>query len=170
MVRGYKECPECGALEGDLHKEGCGWIKRSSTQASPRATVPQRATLRPLKITIKAIPHAEQRYDTCGDYWEDEEKLHIAVSQLADRREVLLVAIHELIEWTLCDAAGISNEAIDKFDMSREDDAWAREPGDCIDAPYYKQHQFASGIERILAAELGVDWLTYERHIEELYK
>lgn len=104
----------------------------------------------------------------------------IVVSELPDHREMLLIAIHELIEWTLCQFAGISNEEIDDFDKnhllhhskpeSSNKTFAADEPGDCTAAPYYRQHQIASGIERLLAAELGVDWLTYERHIEELSK
>ena len=151
-----KRCPHC-------HPE---------TQASPRATV----LSDPLRITINSIPHDRQRYDTCGDYYEagyisaetgEMKGLEVRVSQLADRREMLLVAIHELCEWALCQAAGISNEAIDQFDLSQEH-YFEGEPGDQPTAPYYKQHQIATGIERILAAEMGVDWLEYERHIEEL--
>src|SRR5271166_5621843 len=129
-------------------------------------------------ILIYFIPHAEQRYDTCGDYmfvscgYEDPKwaNLVIGVSKLKDRREMLLVAIHELIEWALCDTKGITNEEIDEFDLNYAPTPRAVEPGDCLEAPYYKEHQIATGIERILAAEMGVDWLAYERHIEELSK
>lgn len=70
------------------------------------------------RILIEFINHSQQRYDTCGDYFLSDhpdmpsagEVLHVKVSRLPDRREMLLVAIHEL----------------------------------------------------------GVDWLTYSRHIEEL--
>jgi hypothetical protein len=138
----------------------------------------------PLRISIASIPHSSQRYDTCGDYYYgqdhiQEDTLFINVSQLASRREMILVAIHELIEWALCEAAGIGNEEIDEFDKnfnhtSPRPGGRSRtmitdmEPGDSQDAPYYKQHQFATGIERILAAEMEIDWLEYERHIEDL--
>ena len=36
------------------------------------------------------------------------------------------------------------------------------EPGDCPDAPYKRQHCVATGVERIMAAMLGVDWKAYE--------
>ena len=108
----------------------------------------------PLRIDIQSIPHSSQRYDTCGDYYYGanamgEETLFVNISELPSRREMLLVAIHELIEWALCEAEGISNEEIDKFD--KNDEFWAliaAEPGDCIQAPYYKQHQIATGIEQ----------------------
>jgi len=126
-----------------------------------------------LNISIQSIPHYQQRYDTCGDYFDasEGEGVVINVSELPSRREMLLVAIHELIEMALCEAEGVGFEEIDEFDREHEASlpkGDETEPGDRSDAPYYKQHQIASGIERILAAEMGVDWLTYSRHVEEL--
>jgi hypothetical protein len=118
-----------------------------------------------MRIIIDTIPHSDQRYNTVGDYFESQDAVCINVSQLADRREMLLIAIHELCEWALCDVAGVSLAEIDAFDMH-----WrgSGEPGDSPTAPYHRQHQIATVIERILALEMGVDWLEYERHIQEL--
>lgn len=123
-----------------------------------------------LRISIESIPHKQQRYNTCGDYFEasEGEGVVINVSELPSRREMILVAIHELIEWALCEAEGISIQEIDNFDLHYCGEGLPEEPGDCDESPYYKQHQIASGIERLLAAEMGVDWLTYERHVAEL--
>lgn len=124
-----------------------------------------------LLVSIASIQHDQQRYDTCGDYFVGDATgaLYVQVSHLPDRREMLLVAIHELCEWALCEAKGITPDEIDKFDLNYDPgDMLPQEPGDNPDAPYYHQHQVATGIERILAAELGVDWLTYERHVSEL--
>jgi len=41
------------------------------------------------------------------------------------------------------------------------------EPGDDPRAPYYREHQFASGMERLMAAELGVDWQQYTGMAED---
>lgn len=135
-----------------------------------------------LAIWISSIPHNAQRYDTCGDYQYVNNVLSLTISELPSRREMYLVAIHELIEAALCEAEGITHEEIDKFDMGPPGGTWqgvtmetakvslGYEPGDDIRAPYYHQHQIATGIERILAAEMGVDWLVYERHIQELSK
>jgi hypothetical protein len=38
-------------------------------------------------------------------------------------------------------------------------------PGDDPRAPYHKQHVFAENIERLLAAELGVDWSAYDKEV-----
>jgi hypothetical protein len=32
-------------------------------------------------------------------------------------------------------------------------------------APYYRQHQIATAVERLLAVELGVDWGAYDREV-----
>lgn len=120
-----------------------------------------------MRILIESIPHKDQRYDTCGDYQDFTSHIYISVSELPDKREMLLIAIHELIEWALCDAnwPRITNETIDAFDLAYRGD---REPGDDTNAPYYTQHQIATGIERILAADMGVPWAVYEGHIKEL--
>lgn len=125
-----------------------------------------------LNVHIVETDHWLQRYDTVGDWYISEaldRDLFIKVSTLPDRREMWLVAIHELIEAALCEVAGITAEEVDSFDMNYSNVVDAPpEPGDCPAAPYYRQHQIASGIERLLAAEMGVDWLTYERHVQEV--
>ncbi len=122
-----------------------------------------------MKIIIESIPHKDQRYDTCGDYWIDpkDNTVHIKVSKLDSLPEMLCVAIHELVEWALCDVEGIDNDEITEFDENH-DGADGSELGDDVDAPYYKQHQIATGVERIVAAEMGVDWAAYEEGIRRL--
>lgn len=126
-------------------------------------------------INIAVIPHREQRYDTVGDYWTDVEPNGIEVEQfrISDMgvwQYEALVAVHEFVERILCKAARITNESIDKFDKKFEEDRenghhGDEEPGDDPDAPYYKQHQFASIVERMLCHELGIDWHTYEQAV-----
>jgi hypothetical protein len=127
-----------------------------------------------MKIDIKSIPHQDQRYETCGDWFYidtgelvTDGTLCIRVSQLSSRREMLLIAIHELIEAVLCEQQGVSPEEVDQFDLNFQGPG---EPGDAWLSPYYSQHQIATGIERILATELEVNWLEYEKHLEELSK
>ena len=87
---------------------------------------------------------------------------------LGRRRFEALIALHEAVEALLCEHAGISPAAVDKFDEAYEarrkkgDDS---EPGDDPRAPYHKQHVFAEGIERLLATELGVDWPAYDKEV-----
>lgn len=133
-----------------------------------------------MKILIETIPHKKQRYPTCGDWqvsYPKGQDLQVAIQvseEVGDWRAQALVAVHELIEVLQCQKEGITQNAVDVFDNRFEKDrdegkhSKDAEPGDDTNAPYYKQHQIATGVERILAAELGVDWNTYADAIERL--
>ena len=122
-----------------------------------------------MKIYIETIPHDKQRYPTVGDYFIDPLKtLVIRVSNLSNRNREFLVALHELIEAKLVRNAGISIETIDQFDKEHpgtED----YEPGDDPAAPYYREHQFAMSIERLMCWALGEDWNEYEKEVDSLF-
>jgi hypothetical protein len=125
-----------------------------------------------MKIIIESIPHETQRYTTVGDWFYDPDgTLHIKVSSLSDPRREFLVGIHEAIECELCRQEGVTQEVVDKFDMEYEKNRAENnedEPGDDPSAPYHVQHCTATGIERILAAALGVDWKPYEQELTDL--
>ncbi len=116
-------------------------------------------------IVVETLRHAFQRYPTCGDWTNENGVLRVKVSELPDWRYEALVAIHEIVEATLCRADGVTPEQVDAFDMAFKGDS---EPGDDPQAPYRRQHLMATAIEKMLAAALGVDWQAYERAIEEL--
>jgi hypothetical protein len=124
-----------------------------------------------MKILIETIPHSEQPYPTCGDFREENGVLHIRVSKEIGEDSALLVALHELVEVTLCKKRGISTESVDAFDIAYEktrpegDDS---EPGDSPDAPYRKEHFFATNIERLMAEQMGVDWAEHDERILKL--
>ena len=128
-----------------------------------------------MRIVIETIPHDQQRYDTCGDWRiDDAGDWRIKVSELPAKiglfpeKFAFLVAFHELIEMAMCQADGVGEAEVDSFDLyyagSRD------EPGDDDDAPYYEQHQIATGLERTMAALLRVDWSEYEKHVNALSK
>lgn len=125
-----------------------------------------------MKIVIETVPHKSQRYDTVGDWFRDPEgTLHIKVSEEIGDKAASLVALHELIEVLLCEDRGVTQIAVDKFDVEFEDEREPGnndEPGDDPNAPYYKEHFFATSIERLMAAELNVDWKLYDDAINEL--
>ncbi len=127
-----------------------------------------------LPISIKTIPHSEQRYSTCGDWFYDEEKtLCIRVSRMEDARYEFLVSLHELVEVKLCEWCGVSQKAVDDFDMAYEKnraEGDESEPGDSPSAPYRVQHCLATGVERTVAAVMGVDWKSYEAAINALFE
>ena len=119
------------------------------------------------KIIIKTIPDTHQRYNTVGDYFKDEAGNRVfTVSDMNNWKYEFLIALHELIESALCEARNINDEAIDAFDIAFETKRLSNPaigmPGDDQNAPYYKEHQFATKIEKMMAVELGVDWETYD--------
>lgn len=125
-----------------------------------------------MKIKIETIPHQQQRYPTVGDYWEENGSEEIRVSEMPDWRYEALVAVHEMIEMILTRHRNIDEHAISTFDIdfeqSREKGLVMGEPGDHIHAPYRKEHFFATNLERLLAAELEVDWFEYDHFVDSL--
>lgn len=126
-----------------------------------------------MNVIIKAIPHASHRYPTCGDWWFEDGTLHIRVSQELSEKSQQLVVLHELAEVIMCQANGVTQEAVDQFDMNFEanrhpDDE--SEPGDHADAPYKDQHGLATAIERIAATQMGVNWAEHELDITKLFE
>jgi hypothetical protein len=126
-----------------------------------------------LNITIKTIPHEEQRYNTAGDWWfDDAGNLEIRVSNMSNWKYEALVAYHELAEVLLCKDRGITVEEVDAFDMAWEEEhpgiaqgGGMEEPGDDPNCPCRKEHFFATTAERALSAELAVDWFEYDAAI-----
>jgi hypothetical protein len=117
-----------------------------------------------MHITIRTIPHTEQRHNTIGDWiYIDDNHLDIRVSDLGNRECEILVAFHELVEAVLCKDRGISGEAVDAHDRAYAGDG---EPGAAADSPYRAEHLMATSFEMQLAALLGVQWSEYEDLIE----
>ena len=125
-----------------------------------------------MKINIESIPHHEQRYPTVGDYWEEDGVEQVRVSAMEDWRYEILVTVHELIEMALVRHRGIAEQEITEFDVRyerlREQGLVSGEPGDAAKAPYRREHFFATNVERLFAAELDVDWATYDQYVDQL--
>ncbi|MBV9499817.1 MAG: hypothetical protein JO138_10630 [Acidobacteriaceae bacterium] len=124
-------------------------------------------------MEIRTIPHSEQRYETCGDYWVDENGVQqVRISELNDWRYEVLIAVHEIVELSLARQRNIDEDEITNFDVNFEQAKGKGEcfgeAGDHVHAPYRKEHFFATNIERLFAAELGVDWFEYERYVDAL--
>lgn len=126
-----------------------------------------------MRIDIRTIPESTMRYPSLGDwFYEGAADGEEADGEKADREEVLciravdtlsdneafLVALHELVEAWLCRDKGVSQEAVDAFDLAfipprNDPDA---EPGDHPDAPYRIQHRQAMMVEHLMALFMGV--------------
>lgn len=121
------------------------------------------------RVTIDFIPHAQQRYETAGD-WQFTDggmTLAIRVSELPDAKMMMAVALHELVEAFLCTCRGITDKEVDAFDIEGPG-ALLDEPGDDPRAPYYNEHQFATTVEESFINELEVDWHEYETALATL--
>ncbi len=119
-----------------------------------------------MKITIETIPHGRQRYPTAGDWRIDAEgNISILVSDLGDWRYNAAVGIHEAVEAILCRRAGVEGCEVDRFDLGFRGNG---EPGDDRDAPYATQHCFATAVERMLIAAMGLSWADYDKAVEAL--
>lgn len=129
-------------------------------------------------LLIRFIDHIDQRYETCGDWEVGAEGYHkISVSRVQPLKYSYLVAVHELIEMLLCMERGIPQYIVDDWDIAFEKKRLRfprkmkdAEPGDNPAAPYFKEHQFASKIEKMLAKELKINWREYEEAISSLSK
>ena len=125
-----------------------------------------------MNISIKIVPHEEQKYRTVGNWFFVENgDLQIEVSKLSDWRYEMLVAVHELYETILCEQDGVTQQAVDEFDKAFEANRAPgdeSEPGDDPRAPYRRQHFRATNIERQLADALGVNWEEYETELNSL--
>jgi hypothetical protein len=126
-------------------------------------------------IIANTIEHKDQRYPTVGDYFIDWlGRRRVVISEMKDDRYEQLVLIHELVEMFLVEDRKISEKSIDAFDKKfeaerkkgkRPKDA---EPGNDKRAPYFKEHQFATKVEMMLAKELGVNWKKYNQYVNGL--
>lgn len=117
-----------------------------------------------LDIKIKTIEHEDHRYSTIGDWTWKGQRLVIQVSDMADWRHELLVAVHELVECYLCRMDGVPECLVGKFDRDFERQRKKgdnREPGDQPECVYRQQHQMAEHIEHALCEVLEVKWKDY---------
>ena len=125
-----------------------------------------------MRIEIKTIPHEDHRYETVGD-WQimPNGKIKIEVSDMGNDDYALLIGIHELIESWLCRKRKIPEDLVNAFDIAYEakrPEGDVSEPGDDTSAPYWREHQFATKIERQIAKELGVSWEVYDEAVNSL--
>src|SRR5215469_2531777 len=129
-----------------------------------------------MNISVKVIPHLQQRYNTCGDWYVEDGILIVLISELnypetnkpfpkKDNAQFVL-AVHEMVEAFTCLYKGITSKEVDTFDMNDKNADEAEdlglELGDHPEAPYKQPHMLATGIERILCYVFGITWYEYE--------
>jgi hypothetical protein len=128
-----------------------------------------------MRIIIEPILHSQQRYNTAGDWWFEPDEvggtLIVKVSMTGNDKYDTLVGIHEVVEAVLCKSRGIREVDVSAFDEEFESNRKPGsndEPGNDPNAPYFKEHQVATQVERIVSDELGVDWDEYDKAIWDL--
>ncbi len=120
------------------------------------------------EINIKFIDGDEQRYKTCGDYWETETSIEIRITKQVEDKRNLLVMLHEIVEYALCSNRNIKEEDITKYDLEWEDrlEPKADEPGNESDCIYKVEHRISENFERQFAEYLNIDWFDYENNLK----
>ena len=125
-----------------------------------------------MRVAIATIPHKTQDYPTVGNWQFDEQgRLTILVSETEDDRYNALIALHEFVEAVLCRYHGVNQDQVTAFDVAFEGlrgEGDTAEPGDDDSAPYFKEHQFATKIEKLMAKQLDVPWKEYDKLIGEM--
>ena len=128
-----------------------------------------------IEIYAKTVTMKEMvaRYgcESLGDYWRNHpEVINIRSFDTGNNDYNFLIILHEMIEEWLCNKRGIKEPDIQAFDNEFDKKGLEGEPGDDPQAPYYKEHQIATIIERIVAYELGIDWNQYEADCEKIFE
>lgn len=103
-------------------------------------------------------------------YFDGLGNLQVRVSPMSDWRREVLLAIHETVEALMCRHNGVTQAAVDAFDLEYDKThAFDLNAGDDPKAPYVREHCLATAIERILCAEFGVCWSDYDRELSQSY-
>ena len=115
-------------------------------------------------IVIKFIRQDEQRYNTVGDYWEDENTIQFRVSKFEDWKAEFLIALHELVEKAINMRQGIADKQVDDWDFNCKED----DPGIVDGCPYSDGHAFATAIEMLMCNKLGMNWQNYDAILDKV--
>lgn len=130
-------------------------------------------TLNGIKFEVRIIPHEQQRYETCGDWWLDDSGVwQVRISELGDPSQENLIALHEIVEILISlaklpfdakpeEMVAVADEFDKRYEAARHPADDTSEPGYVPSAPYYRPHMIASAIEHLVAMELNVDYNLY---------
>ena len=132
-------------------------------------------------VEMEVIPYKDMNYSTPADYQtycnsKGEEGWFIQSAKTRDWRYHILLMLHEFVELALVQHRNIKIKDIEKFDLLFEKE-YAKglqkaedEPGNDKRACYYKEHQFASKVEKLMAKELDVDLGAYDTELMRLWR
>ena len=123
-----------------------------------------------IQFKVEALDIKAMRYYTPGDYEvdKDEALLRVTVTTMPYVSE-MAVALHEIVEATLCRVAGITEKEVFDFDQMWNEEQghlYGEEPGADLRAPYRDQHLKAEEIERLFVEAAGMDWQEHCQNVE----
>ena len=128
-----------------------------------------------LRINFKVVDASEMRDCQADDYWYDSEGVwQFRVVRMGNLLMEILVLIHALVEWSMCEVIGISEPEIKAFDDKfLADQAAGKHPendeaGDHPDAPYRAQHIAATRAEKVVCRLFGIKWSVYAARFNEI--
>lgn len=125
-----------------------------------------------MNITIKITDPKDMRPQVDGVdwFWEPNGDLQVQIGPMSDWRREVLLGIHEAVEAILCKNNHVPQAAVDAFDQEYDKThSTDCNAGDDPAAPYRREHCFATAVERMLCAELGVNWKDYDDELAASY-
>ena len=109
-----------------------------------------------MKFEAKSVDPSLMRYVTTGDWEIIGDLVSITVADYGMQEDsAFLVALHELVEAWMCNRNGIAEEDVSRFDIDHPE---LEEPGDSPNAPYHKEHNLATEVERMVCNAAGINW------------
>lgn len=127
-----------------------------------------------MDIHIKVIPRGEMRPEVDGADWYFDEKgdLQVRVAPMSDWRYEIALAFHEAFEAALCKDHGVSQQEVDAFDRAFElahPDQPDLNAGDEQTAPYRREHNYATIVDRLFIGACGLNWKDYDDELAATY-
>jgi ribosomal protein S18 acetylase RimI-like enzyme len=123
-------------------------------------------------ISLKIIPQNKMRYPDLGDWFDSKNVWEIRVPELWDIDIEFSLLVHEIIERYLIMKQGYSVSYIDNWIKENLKDDY-KQGAMTKGAPQKKAHIFATKIEKMICAHLGVNWRKSQRrqdkYLKELY-
>ncbi len=127
-----------------------------------------------MNITIKIIPREAHRpeVDGCDWYYDEAGDLQIRISPMSCEAYEHALILHELFEALACRHDGVTQKQVDDFDLAY-DKAHPNEPdlgaGDDPEAPYHKQHNLATVVDRLFISSCGLKWADYDSELASIW-
>ena len=129
-----------------------------------------------MTILMLSVPKQIIRSNQVGDWTYGQELLVASADNSLNEDSQFAVMIHEIIECYLCRKRGITDQQVCAFDNLFEKERLIgkhkedEENGDDPRAPYRKEHQAATFVERAVCHALGLKWDEHCGTISELPK